>query len=69
MTRNRGDPTIPYRTPAIMGMAIAMDREYYHEIGEFDKGLDFWGGENAELSLRVRFFVFTFFPSQNPSLN
>lgn len=55
ITRNRGDPTAPFRTPAIMGTAIAIDREFFFEIGAFDKKLNFWGGDNSELSLRVRF--------------
>lgn len=54
--RNRGDVTAPYRTPALMGMAVAIDREFFYEIGAFDPGMKIWGGENAELSLRVRFF-------------
>lgn len=51
--RNRGDATAPIRSPALLGTAIAVDREFFFEIGAFDKGLEFWGGDDAELSLRV----------------
>lgn len=52
--RNGGDATAPYRSPALQGTVIAVDREFFFELGAFDKALEFWGGENAELSLRVR---------------
>lgn len=38
------------------GCAIAIDREFFFEIGTFDMGMSIWGGENTELSLRVRLF-------------
>lgn len=55
ITRNRGNLIAPYRTPAIIGTVIVIDREFFFEIGSFDKGMDYWGGENAELAFRVRF--------------
>lgn len=57
ITRNHGDATAPYRSPAILGTVIAIDREFFFEIGGFDKGLELWGGDNSELSLRVRFLI------------
>lgn len=54
MIRNHGDVTAPYRTPALIGCAIAIDREFFFEIGTFDMDMSIWGGENTELSLRVR---------------
>ncbi|XP_055296048.1 polypeptide N-acetylgalactosaminyltransferase 1-like isoform X2 [Sitodiplosis mosellana] len=53
MIRNNGDVTAPYRTPALIGCAIAIDREFFFEIGTFDMEMSIWGGENTELSLRV----------------
>lgn len=54
--RNRGDLTAPYRTPALIGCATAIDREFFFEIGTFDTGMNIWGGEATELSIRVRKF-------------
>lgn len=56
--RNRGDATAPYRTPVLLGATIAIDREFFFEIGAFDKELQFYGGDNTDLSLRVSFPVF-----------
>lgn len=60
ITRNHGDITAPYRSPSIMGAAIAIDREFFFEIGAFDTGLEVWGGDNSQLSLHVRVFAFAF---------
>lgn len=35
--RNHGDMTAPYRTPALIGCAIIVDREFFFEIGKFDE--------------------------------
>lgn len=45
--------TAPYRTPALIGCAIIVDREFFFEIGTFDMDMSIWGGENTELSLRT----------------
>lgn len=31
-----------------------MNREYFNDLGQYDAGMDIWGGENLEISFRVR---------------
>lgn len=51
--RTRNDKTAPVRTPTIIGCAVSIDREFFYELGSYDDGMDIWGSENLEMSLRV----------------
>ncbi|ETE71893.1 Polypeptide N-acetylgalactosaminyltransferase 13 [Ophiophagus hannah] len=54
MDRRKGDRTLPVRTPTMAGGLFSIDRNYFEEIGTYDAGMDIWGGENLEMSFRIR---------------
>jgi len=43
----------PMTSPTMAGGLFAVNREYWHELGEYDLQMGGWGGENLELSFRV----------------
>jgi glycosyltransferase involved in cell wall biosynthesis len=43
----------PYPVPLLCGCFLALRREVFLEVGEFDAGLVLWGAEDSELSLRL----------------
>ena len=54
MDRRGGDRSKPLHTPAMAGGLFSIDRDYFYEVGSYDEGMDIWGGENLEMSFRVK---------------
>ncbi|KAI1721473.1 glycosyl transferase family 2 domain-containing protein [Ditylenchus destructor] len=43
----------PFKTVAMSGGLLAVHKEFFRKIGEYDTGMEIWGAENIEMSIRV----------------
>ena len=51
--KDEADFIKPIRTATMAGGLFAIDRNYYFEMGDYDKRMETWGSENIEMSFRI----------------
>lgn len=51
--KRRTSKADPLRTPTIAGGLFSINKDFFYHIGQYDEGMDIWGYENVEISLRV----------------
>ncbi len=51
--QRRNSSIDPVRSPTMAGGLLAIDKEFFFELGGYDTGMEIWGGENLEMSFRV----------------
>ncbi|XP_043986360.1 polypeptide N-acetylgalactosaminyltransferase 6-like isoform X1 [Gambusia affinis] len=51
--KHKKNETYPIRTPTFAGGLFSILKSYFEQIGSYDDQMEFWGGENLEMSFRV----------------
>lgn len=51
--KTKKDFVKPIPSPTMAGGLFAVNRQYFKHLGEYDEGMNIWGGENIELSFRT----------------
>lgn len=54
--RRNNEESKPLRSPTIPGGIFSIDKNYFIELGTYDEDMRFWGGDNLELSFKVRLY-------------
>ncbi|RUS78127.1 hypothetical protein EGW08_014100, partial [Elysia chlorotica] len=47
------EPEANVRSPTMPGGLYAVSRKWFSELGQYDPGLELWGGENIEMSFKT----------------
>lgn len=53
MRKERRSDADPTKSPTMAGGLFAINKEFFLQMGTYDEGLELWGGENIELSLKL----------------
>ncbi|KAH9489704.1 Polypeptide N-acetylgalactosaminyltransferase 5 [Bulinus truncatus] len=51
--QRRKDGSDSIRSPTMPGGLFAISRDFFNEIGTYDAAMEYWGGENIELSFKA----------------
>lgn len=53
LENRKKDISLPFKSPAMAGGLFSINRDYFFEIGSYDKEMKIWGGDNIEISFRI----------------